>query len=194
MTEDEMRALIDPRTRQSKELFIKHFSELPDELSLIVLKGHLLVERHLTSIISHYAQPSADIAEVGLRFRQRVALAKALVPSFFFPREFWNFVNLLNDLRNDLAHQLEPKKLEKHRESLRTMYEVHRKFFQAKSYPTDEWKLKSLIPLWLGVLDPIDALIHAREKSKVYSADLRRLTEVAREQCQKWPEPTTPSN
>src|SRR5437588_11395104 len=116
MTEDEMRALIDPRTRQSKELFIKHFSELPDELSLIVLKGHLLVERHLTSIISHYAQPSADIAEVGLRFMQRVAIDKALVPSVFFRQEFCNFVNMFNDLRNDLAQQLEPTKLEKARD------------------------------------------------------------------------------
>jgi hypothetical protein len=99
-----MRALIDPRTRQSKDLFIKHFSELPDDLSLIVLKGHLLVEQHLTAIISHYAQPSADIAKVGLRFRQKVELCKALVPSFFFLDGFWDFVHLLNHLRNDLAH------------------------------------------------------------------------------------------
>jgi hypothetical protein len=189
MTEDEMIALINPRTRQSKELFDKHFSELPDELSLIVLKGHLLVERSLTAIISHYyAQPSADIAKVGLRFVQKVALAKALVPSFFFPHEFWNFVHLLNQLRNDLAHQLEPKKLEEHLESLRTMFEAHRKFFEAKSYPTDEWKLKTLISQWLGVLNAIDALIHAREKSKDYTADLRRLVELLRELWQKWPD------
>jgi len=188
MTEDEMIALINPRTRQSKELFIKHFSELPDDLSLIVLKGHLLVERSLTAIISHYSQPSANIAKVGLRFVQKMALAKALLPSFFFPQEFWNFVHLLNQLRNDWAHQLEPKKLKEHLESLRAMFEAHRKFFEAKSYPTDEAKLKELIPFWLGMLDPMDALVHAMEKSKVYNMDLRRLAEVAREQCQKWPD------
>src|SRR5262245_22004535 len=110
MSEEEMRALIEARTRQSKEVFIKHLSKVPDEFSLIVLKGHLLVEQSLTAIISHYAQPSADIAKVNLRFLQKVALAKALVPSFFcIPQDFWNFVDLLNHLRNDLAHQLESK-------------------------------------------------------------------------------------
>jgi hypothetical protein len=194
MTEEEMRALIEARTRQSKELFIKHFSKVPDELSLIVLKGHLLVEQSLTAIISHYAQPSADIAKVNLRFVQKMALAKALVPSFFcIPQDFWNFVDLLNHLRNDLAHQLESKKLDGHLESLRTMFEAHRKFFEVEHYPTDAWKLKSLIGLWLGVLDPIDALIHTVEKAKVYNVDLLRLAELAREICQKWPEPTTPS-
>ena len=185
-----MRALINPRTRQSKELFNKHFSEFPDDLTLIVLKGHLLVERSLTAIISHYAQPSADLASVGLRFYQKVALAKALVPSFIFifPLEFWSFVDLLNQLRNDLAHQLESKKLEKHLESARTMFEVHRKSLGWDFYPTDQAKLKMLISFWLGMLDPIDALIHAMEKSKVYNADLLRLSEVLREECSKWPD------
>jgi hypothetical protein len=191
MTEEEMIALINPRTRQSKELFIKHFSELPDELSPIVLKGHLLVERSLTGIISHYAQPSADVSKVGLRFMQKVALAKVLVPSFFFPLEFWNFVNLLNQLRNDLAHQLEPKKLEKHLESVRTMFSAQRQIFEMPSERTDEAKLRRLIGVWLGVLDPIDALTHALEKSKTYSANLLRLAELAREQCQKWPDAGT---
>jgi hypothetical protein len=40
MTEDQMRALVDTRTQQSKDLFRKHFEGVPDELSLIVLKGH----------------------------------------------------------------------------------------------------------------------------------------------------------
>jgi hypothetical protein len=188
MTEDEMIALINRRTRQSKELFTKHFSKVPDDLSLIVLKGHLLVEQSLSAIISHYAQPSADLANVNLRFMQKVALAKALVPSFFFLQEFWNFVKLLNNLRNDLAHQLEFKRLEQHRASLRTMFTAHQKFFKVESCPTDEAKLRMLISLWLGVLDPMDALIHAMEQSKVYNIDLLRLTELAREQCQKWPD------
>jgi hypothetical protein len=188
MTDEQMIALIDLRTRQSKELFTKHFSKVPDELALIVLKGHLLVEQSLTGIISHYTQPSADLANVNFRFAQKVALAKALVPTFFFPLEFWEFVNLLNQMRNDLAHQLESKKREQHLGSLRTIFTAHQKFFVVPSYPTDEWKLKSLIGLWLGVLDPIDALIHAMEHAKVYNLDLRRLAELAREQCQKWPD------
>jgi len=188
MNEDEMRALINPRTRQSKELFNKHFSEFPDDLTLIVLKGHLLVERSLTAIISHYAQPSADLASVGLRFYQKVALAKALVPSFIFifPQEFWSFVDLLNQLRNDLAHQLESKKLEKHLEAMRTMFTAHQKFLGWDSYPTDEAKLKMLISFWLGMLDPMEAFVHALEQSKVYNADLLRLSQVLREECSKW--------
>jgi len=188
MTEDEMRALINPRTRQSKDLFIKHFSDLPAELSLIVLKGHLLVERSLTSIISHYAQPKADVASLRLGFTHKVKLAKCLVPSFLIPQQLWSFVDLLNQVRNDLAHNLEPKNLDKRFESLRTMFATQRQIFDVEDLPTDEAKLKKLIELWLGVLDPIDALIHAIEKSKRYDINLLRLAEIAREECNKWPE------
>jgi hypothetical protein len=188
MTEEQMIALINPRTRESKDLFTRHFSELPNELSLIVLKGHLLVEVSLTAVISHYAQPSADIAKVGLRFAQKVALVKALAPSVFFPPGFWDFVHLLNHLRNDFAHQLEPRKMEEHLELMRTMFSVRQKSLGWESYPTDEAKLGMLISLWLGVLDPLNAFVHAMEKSKVYATDLQKLAQILREQCQEWPD------
>jgi hypothetical protein len=59
MTGDEINAIIDSRTMHWRELGEKHFAGLND-LSLIVLKGHLLLEQLLTALISHYCRPSGD--------------------------------------------------------------------------------------------------------------------------------------
>jgi hypothetical protein len=49
MTDNEMSEMIDQRLRHSREMFDKHFSDVPDDLSMIELKGHLLVERRLNA-------------------------------------------------------------------------------------------------------------------------------------------------
>ena len=194
MTADEMRDLIDERMRHSTEMFNKHFSDLPDDLSMIVLKGHLLVEQRLNAILAHHARPSADLASVGLRFHQKVALAKALVPNVnFYPAEFWNFAKLLNQLRNDFAHELEPRKLEEHLKSARTMaIAAFKKAFDPKYFSmpeTDEGKLKMLIGFWLGLLSPLDSLIHLVEQLKTYNVNLSRLDEMLRERWLKLIDP-----
>jgi hypothetical protein len=189
MTEDQMRALVDTRTQRSKDLFRKHFEGIPDDLSLIVLKGHLLVEQALTAIISHYARPSADLGKVRLGFMHKLGLVKALAPLEFFLPEFWGVAKVLNDLRNDFAHELEPKKLAGHLEKVQEMASAQRKVYGPEFMPvldTGEGTLKHFISVWLGILDPTDALIHAVEKSKIYTVDLPRLAEILRERCSKW--------
>ena len=190
MTDDQMRALIDERLHHSRAMFDKHFGDVPDDPSMIVLKGHLLVERRLNAIISHHTRPSADIASVNLRFPQKVALAKALVANVnLFPPDFWHFAKLLNQLRNDFAHELEPPKSEEHLKAARTMAAaVYKKAFDPKSFSipeTDEKKLKMLIAVWLGILGAVDSLITLLEKSKTYSIDLPRLGQLLRERWSK---------
>jgi len=186
MSEDEMKALIDARTRHCKDLFRKHFWNLPDDLSVIVLKGHLLVEQSLTAIISHYVGASGELAEARLQFSQKVALVKAFV-GWAFPVEVepWDFLKLLNRLRNDFAHELEPKKLAAHLTAVRAMASARRNEEQELSLETDAGNLKFIISFWLGVLDPVDALIHTMEKSKAYTADLSRLGQLLR-RCREW--------
>jgi hypothetical protein len=167
-------------------MFNKHFADLPNDLSMIVLKGHLLVERRLNAIIVHHVRPAADIASVGLRFFQKVALAKALVANVnFFPPDFWDFATLLNQLRNDFAHDLEPPKLEGHLKVAKTMAAAaYKKAFDPKSFSmpeTDEGKLKLLIAVWLGILASLDSLINVVEKSKRYDVDLPNIGQILRE-------------
>ena len=130
----------------------------------------MLFEQYLTSLISHYARPSADLAEARLTFTQKVALAKAfvIVP---FPREFWDLLKVLNQLRNDFAHELESKKLREHLKLVRGMASAHRAKTekQLSMYETDEGSLKMIITYWLGALLRVDVQIHIMETSKTYA-------------------------
>ena len=169
MTGDEINAIIDSRTMHWRELGEKHFAGRND-LSLIVLKGHLLLEQLLTALISHYCRPSGDLRQARLQFAQKVGLVKAFV-LFPFPSQFWEMLKVINQLRNDFAHELEPKKLEEHLKTVRTMAATHRKTTEKEFlfvFDTDEGSLRFLISFWLGFLTPVDSLIHIMEKSKTY--------------------------
>lgn len=170
MTEDEIKVVLEERATHWRDLADKNFSGI-SELSLIVLKGHLLLEQLLTALISHYARSSADLSEARLQFTQKVALVKAFVV-FPFPSEFWGLLKVLNQLRNDFAHELQPKKLEEHLKVVRAMASVHRKTTEKQFlsvFDTDEGSLKMIISYWLGFLTPVDSLIHIMERSKTYA-------------------------
>jgi hypothetical protein len=170
ISENEMKSILEERTKHWRDLSDKHFKGIPD-LSLIVLKGHLLLEQFLTALILHYARPSADLGQARLSFGQKVALAKAFV-IFPIPSEFWGLLTVLNQLRNDFAHELEPQRLEEHLKVVRKMAAAHRKTTEKKflsMFDTDEGMLKMIISYWLGYLTPLDSLIHVMEKSKKYA-------------------------
>jgi hypothetical protein len=76
-------------------------------MEMIVLKGHLLVEQLLTALLSHHCHTSAALRDANLRFYQKMHLVKAMI-SPLFPDECWQWVELINQLRNDFAHELEP--------------------------------------------------------------------------------------
>jgi hypothetical protein len=88
---------------ESEERFRRHMPRSGD-LTLIILKGHLLVEEQLNAFIAAHMQRPEELDSARLSFSQRVALAKALAPS---RSKHFDAVNKLNRLRNDLAHRLE---------------------------------------------------------------------------------------
>jgi hypothetical protein len=97
LTQDEIKALIKAQSAGWTELHEKHFAGLTD-MTLIVLKGHLLVEQLLTALLLHHCHTPAEVGEAGLRFYQKVALVKAIVsPSF--PHECWKMVKLINEMQ-----------------------------------------------------------------------------------------------
>ncbi len=84
-----------------------------DDLTLIVLKGHLLIEERLLDLVR--AKLEADdpaLKEARLRFSQLLPLARAASGRDQYPW-FWEALEKLNALRNDLAHHLEPKQVER---------------------------------------------------------------------------------
>jgi hypothetical protein len=65
VTEEEIKALIEAQQAHWTELHEKHFVGLID-ISMIVLKGHLLVEQLLTSLLSHSCHSSAELSKARL--------------------------------------------------------------------------------------------------------------------------------
>lgn len=93
---------------------LRILKNLPDEgdLSLIILKGHLLIEELLFALVSSAAKHPSAIESGRLHYHQLASVAKAL----YYEEHLgpvWDAIFELNTLRNELAHQLEPKDLGK---------------------------------------------------------------------------------
>ena len=88
---------------------VKHLPSL-DDTTLIVLKGHLLIEEQLISILESSLRYPKALDETRLTFAQRLSLVKAL--KYRDKNSWvWEAIAQLNAIRNDLAHKLEPARL-----------------------------------------------------------------------------------
>jgi hypothetical protein len=91
--------------------FVLELRELTDP-TLLVLKAHLIVEQQLLRWITvHCPNPSPITSRGRLGFSTRLAIAEALG----LPGEFdaiWNANRKLNELRNTIAHQIDPKRVD----------------------------------------------------------------------------------
>ena len=86
---------------------VTHIPETTD-LSLITLKGHLLMEEELYRALKAKTPNSEHIDKAGLRFGQLMHVVKA----FYFDQEkswVWGAVSKLNGIRNDYSHSLVPE-------------------------------------------------------------------------------------
>ena len=94
------------------ELAEKRFLRLmpkTQDLSLIVLKGHLLIEEILQEIINQHLKEPDALSDARLTFFHRLRLVQALTGK---TARVWKSVEKLNQIRNQLAHKLEPSDLE----------------------------------------------------------------------------------
>ena len=100
--------------KDSRRHIFRYDEHMPDtdDLALVVLKGHLLVEEVLVELTGLVLPYSQDLDNARLSFYQRACVIKAAIPSK--PDDCWPLVFALNSLRNDLAHNLEPPKLQAH--------------------------------------------------------------------------------
>lgn len=90
---------------------LKHLPNKGD-LSLIILKGHLLIEELLFALVSSAAKDPSAIKSGKLNYYQLASVAKAL----FYEKHVgpvWDAIFELNALRNTLVHNLEPQDLDK---------------------------------------------------------------------------------
>jgi hypothetical protein len=90
--------------------FSEHMPE-SDDLTLIVLKGHLLIEEMLERIVKTIVAHGELLDDTKLTFAQKAALARAMCWSQQ-DSDVWPIIFSINSLRNEFAHQLESPKIE----------------------------------------------------------------------------------
>lgn len=144
-----------------------------DDLSLVTLKGHLLVESILDELIKAYCRDPQPIAQANLRFYQKAKITRAFIGSFY-PEEIWDSIMALNSLRNELVHTLEPRKLRKRvrqflsaRQSLNSESASRRVSLRTESVMAKE--VYRSIAYLLGALSVIDVVTQFMESQKRYS-------------------------
>src|ERR1700751_3445728 len=101
-----------PRTEDFQDRFRRHMPRSND-LTLIVLKGHLLMEEQINRLITISLPNPGALEQARPNLFLRLAIARAL----YKPRTFdslFNAAEALNTLRNRLAHHLEHPQIEAH--------------------------------------------------------------------------------
>jgi hypothetical protein len=168
MSEIDLEALVDERLSHWQEFSQKHFPK-SDDLSLIVSKAHLILEQYLTTLIAHYCPRPQYISEVRLGFAQKICLVQALV-LVPIKDEIWITLKLLNTIRNDLAHNLEPPKLADHLSSAKTLASniASSGIGLKPTLDTDVEAIKYLAGISEGYLQAVDAFVAVMETQRKY--------------------------
>jgi hypothetical protein len=82
-----------------------------DDLTLITLKGHLLIEEILEKIIRTIVAHGELLENARLSFAQKAALARSMCWTKH-DCDIWDIIFSINSLRNEFAHQLASPKVE----------------------------------------------------------------------------------
>lgn len=84
-----------------------------NDLTLVALKGHLLVEEALDELIAIACSQPHLLEKLSLPFRFKPPLAQALFGHLLWPG-LWPLIDALNTVRNNLAHHLDSPLLQQH--------------------------------------------------------------------------------
>jgi hypothetical protein len=98
----------------------EHMSHV-DELALVVLKGHLLLDEHLEGIIKGFVFHPSYLEDANLRFGQKVAVARSMSLDEYTNR-VWDLILAINGLRNELSHSLTSARRQQRFERVKTLY------------------------------------------------------------------------
>ncbi len=89
---------------------VKHHLENTDDPTLLILRAHLLVEERLREILARISRSRDELPGARLSFYQVLMLCRAVVGRHDEPA--WGFVARLNEVRNRMAHHLDPGDLD----------------------------------------------------------------------------------
>ena len=104
---DELFEAQDQRSARYSEMLPK-----TDDVALVVLKGHLIVEEMLFAIAAAHCARPAELEKAKLSFAQLLHVTQSLLKMPSTPRT-WEAIALLNSMRNSLVHNLEPREIDR---------------------------------------------------------------------------------
>jgi hypothetical protein len=90
------------------DFFLAHMPADDADVSLIILKGHLLVEQRVREFVENRLLTPKALSAARLTSHQWICLAEANCLPNPDPAWLWATVRELNSLRNSLAHNLAP--------------------------------------------------------------------------------------
>ena len=127
MPEDRRRA-VEERIKHVKleGSYREHFAHLIEELesddaALIVLKGHLVIEERITSVIEKFVFHPEHLERARLTFAHKMALARSMSLDES-ESSAWDLIEKLNSLRNKLSHSLDGQPRAKAMEALKAAF------------------------------------------------------------------------
>jgi hypothetical protein len=85
---------------------IRRHLDKTDDPTLLILRTHLLVEERLRDILARISRSPDELHAARLSFHQVFCLCRAVVGRHDEPA--WDFVARLNEVRNKMAHHLDP--------------------------------------------------------------------------------------
>jgi len=92
------------------------------DLTMIIIKGHLLVEERLHGLVANAVRDDSRLADARLTFFQSLCLCEAICGSSW--DECWRFARRLNEVRNRLAHRLDHGDLNELVDSILSAYDA----------------------------------------------------------------------
>ncbi|MGA9998093.1 MAG: hypothetical protein WBP93_21950 [Pyrinomonadaceae bacterium] len=108
--------------RDSMNYFLQHMPYGESDLTLIVLKGHLLIEQKIREFIRERMLTPTALDMARLNAHQAICLAEALTLPNEEPKNLWSVIRKVNSLRNQLAHKLEPQDIERRVKEIESDY------------------------------------------------------------------------
>jgi len=89
---------------------MKQHLDRTDDPTLLILRAHLLVEERLRDVLARISRSPEELPAARLSFYQVVCLCRAIIGRQEDPA--WGFVARLSEVRNRMAHGLDPGDLD----------------------------------------------------------------------------------
>lgn len=141
---------------------IRRHLDKTDDPTLLILRAHLLVEERLRDILARISWSPDELRAARLSFHQVVCLCRAVVGRHDEPA--WDFVARLNEVRNKMAHHLDPGDLDELLGSVVT--KLRSECPEQVKTPVDRFRLAAIYAC--GYFDAVRGSVRLR---KAYAPD-----------------------